>query len=82
MNPNNKKWFLMLIYLLISFIIAVTLLMLLAKLIAHLLYFYQSGIFYFPISDLILSIKVGIMGGSVGGIGVWVVYRVNLCSRK
>lgn len=56
--------------------------MLLAKLIVHLLYFYQSGIFYFPISDLILSIKVGIMGGSVGGIGVWVVYRVNLCSRK
>lgn len=82
MKLNKNVWFLMLAYLLISFITAVTLIMILSKLALHLIHYYQTGNFYFPVSELILSIKVGIIGGGVGGVGSWFLYRINLRSRK
>lgn len=78
MNISKKKWLLIFIYLVASFVVATSLgFMLIESVIELCISIYAERAFYFSNVDLIQCIKIGVGGGGIGAIGCWFIYYKN-----
>lgn len=78
MNYSKKKWFLIFLYLVLSFIVITSLgFLLIDSVIEICISIYVGRPFYFNNIDVIQSIKIGLGGGGAGGIGCWYIYYRN-----
>lgn len=78
MKISKKKWLLIFLYLITSFIIATSLGFMLIKSIVELgISIYSDKAFNFSNVNFIQCVKIGIGGGSVGAIGCWFIYYKN-----
>lgn len=83
MKHSNWRWFLLLIYLLLSCIVALSLTLVIVMIVTKLfiLFFHQIP-FEVSMIDLIKNLKAGLFGGTVAGIGCWFLYYQNRNNRK
>jgi hypothetical protein len=74
-NLKKNKSVLLLIYLVVSLVVSVTLasILLLIAMEAIFYVFFEEG-FGFGYADIIKCIKAGGVGGTVGGVGCWLMY--------
>jgi len=78
MNISKKKWLLIFIYLVASFVVATSLgFMLIETVIELCISIYAERAFYFSNVDLIQCMKIGVGGGGIGAIGCWFIYYKN-----
>lgn len=74
----QKKWLLIFLYLVLSFVVATSLgFMLIESVIELYISIYADRAFDFSNVDLIQCMKIGIGGGGIGAIGCWFIYYKN-----
>jgi len=78
MSISRKKWFLIFLYLVATFVIATSLgFMLILSVIELFISIYAERAFDLSNIDFIQSMKIGIGGGGIGAIGCWFIYYKN-----
>ncbi|KOY63590.1 hypothetical protein AM629_01950 [Photorhabdus heterorhabditis] len=82
MRLSKLSFFLLFLHLFSSIIVGMILTGLILKLIIALIFFFLSGDFDFTQEDFLLCLKVGAMGGTIGGIGCCFIYYREYNSRK
>jgi hypothetical protein len=75
---SKKKWLLIFLYLIVSFVAMTLLGFILIELIVELvLSIYIERSFTFSNINLMQCVKIGVAGGNVGAIGCWLIYYKN-----
>lgn len=78
-----KKWFLIFLYLVTSFVIATSLGFILIEAVIEIsLSIYSDRMLNFNNIDFMQCVKIGIGGGGIGAIGCWLIYYNNYKQRN
>ncbi len=78
MSISKKKWFLLFLYLVTSFISATSLGFILIEAVIEIsLSIYSDRVLSFNNIDFMQCVKIGIGGGGIGAIGCWLIYYYN-----
>lgn len=78
MSISKKRWLLIFLYLIITFIVATSLgFMLVSSVIEFCMSIYAKRTFDFSNIDFIQCVKIGVGGGGVCAIGCWFIYYKN-----
>lgn len=80
---SQKKWFLIFLYLVTSFVIATSLGFILIEAVIEIsLSIYSDRMLNFNNIDFMQCVKTGIGGGGMGAVGCWIIYYYNYKKRN